>query len=1122
MEKSNQTIRIDSIELRDAEYGRHLNDRLESINANFETIISSDYLRGDDGVSVGVEPWVINTANLNSEEQTYIDQIITAILKLNTGSGKNEQLAEGIKEYLNGKTIHLIKKETGELLSSLPFTYIDQRFSELKEIQDKDLENMFKDVRDLSCIIHYDNGEFKAIQSFPTIYWDSSLDGGDLCWMINGEKTGLSCRGPQGANGISGRMYTAFYNIDPPAQIGGEHVAYHIVAVLTTKKVSSESKYENEYVYADEFSSNGIDLNTGDTVIGIPCKFSNENGVKTITVAVDNVDNGLTVTDKTSTKYTISTVYVDQSTNDIYKKYVIVSDGKSVEIPLILENAHLDDLLKNAKLLYVPAKRSGDTISTGHAIWNEQSGDNNNMCLGTIDNPTDVNKELSPISGASVTVKNDIFNVGSNDCLVTKTQASGKNLHIEQSANVAASQPVTVHNFDVIDVVELRPVPTDSDGFYCQFQNPSRDFSTCQLVETITDVSTDRKYYTGLSKNFEDGSSIQSYIQWESFGDFVDFITVFREYIVNDHSANTFSKTFKVGEFQQLEKDYDGNKWVANSFNATDVQLTFRHDLWRAEHNVYPMFDIGHVNNIKLADNGYFDYEIYWYHSSETSIVKSPILFNIGEYKIPTSLPIKRRSESNDVDEVLYIAKNANSWTDIIVPNIEVTDKVNQNEMLPYPAKRTKKYVNAGHYGKLIQDFDKYEGHFDEYTVNSSKAKIEGNAVGIVGEDVNIDGNKINIEGYLSEVSTSTHVVKSQNYTIETNTYEASTENYSIDSSRYKVVSDTCSHYFQDSMSGTDGVWSDSAQESICSFDATKVDYGFECNVKQLDDQLAPLNKFVTLSTYIPMVDMGDEYGNSRFRIVYKISEPFTIRGTIVNYLIIYSKDRDSLYGFFENCETAFNSNKDMSWLLRSQYGMAFVSSFGGEIVVEYDLLLNKLTLNTRSVDRFRFKRNFSKNYKDIFAWDSFLKQGVTGSYTVAFPYVMSTKIEGPGQFILCRSVKESKVPMTPDNHVYLLVKINDNPNYEYTSLIDEVTESELLEGSDIDVFPNTYNYLNPDFFNEHAVPTIRLYDEDNSRDCIRVDKIHRFCNEYNINGINLLDKIAELEARIQTLENNN
>ena len=1084
MEKSNQTIRIDSIELRDAEYGRHLNDRLESINTNFETIISSDYLRGDDGVSVGVEPWVINTANLTSEEQTYIDQIIGAILKLNTGSGENEQLVESIKEYLNGKTIHLIKKETGELLSSLPFTYIDSRFSELRTIQDKDLEGMFKDVRDLSCVIHYDNGEFKAIQSFPTIYWDSSLDGGDLCWMINGEKTGLSCRGPQGANGISGHMYTAFYDVNSSMQSvdeqsGEEHVAYHIVAVLTTKKVSSESKYENEYVYADEFSANGIDLNTGDTVIGIPCKFSNKNGVKTITVAVDNVDNGLTVTDKTSTKYTISTVYVDQSTNDIYKKYVIVSDGKSVEIPLILENAHLDDLLKNAKLLYVPAKKDGEEIVTGHAIWNERSGDNNNMCLGTIDNPTDVNKSFLPTSEASVTVKNDVFNVGSNDCLVTKTQADGKNLHIEQSANVAASQPVTVHNFDVIHVGEL---PTYYEigaiGIGSMTFGKKDNFASCQFVEIKTPTSKYGKYYTVVNRKLE-GGYVDLFIQWESFESFVEFVEDFREFLnsITPEDTRRYELPVKLGKLENLRRDESYNMWFADSFtDVNETTLNFGAEMWiNASSNA---FSVGHVNNIKLADNGYFDYEIYWYHSSETSIVKSPILFNIEEYKIPTSLPIKRRSESNDVDEVLYIAKNANSWTDIIVPNIEITGDVNQNEMLPYPAKRTKKYVNAGYYGKLIQDFDKYEGKFRNYDINADNCNIKSGSY-----DVQSSEYKVNVTG--------THRIEGQTSLI-------TTTNHYVDVDSLRSTSNVSQQYFGESRRCTVDVWTDNDNQSICGFNGKLLNYELKITVTDEDR----VDHAADVVWKYPLMDMGDGFSSDRFRSVFSfVGGSFFIDKVEYAYLMVYSDNLQNLYKFFDLMRNRRIYPNELE-------SIGVKIGLGGE-EVKIGLSLAKIPYSMSVTMANEINAQMTRNYSNRFFNGSII------------PYVWDLKYGSEDRPVII-SVSPNSVPYVLcraayDTELYNVFAIDKSTEYETCSLKEYVFQSAGLDSE-----PNTIYYSDINEFVHQAIPQSKLYESDGSADRLRADKIVRFCNEYNINGINLLDKIAELEARIKTLENNN
>lgn len=442
MEKLNQNIPISGIDINSADYGSQLNDRLDAIDANFKSIITYDYLRGNDGVSVGVEPWVVNITTTDITEKTHIDAIVTAISSLADNWDKLDHLTQTniileIKKYLNGKTIYLVKKTSGELVSSLPFVYIDYRYELVRSTPDKDLQVMFKDVRDLSCVICY-NETFKAVQSFPTIYWDSSIttgeDSGDLCWMINGEKTGLTCRGPQGANGISGRIYTAFYNVDKIT--ANDLVNFPIVAVLSATK-NDENLYVNEYVYAEDFASQGIFLNTGDTVIGIPCRFSNNGSEKTITPSTDVIFNGTGVTDQTMTKYTISTVYRDESTIDPYKKYIIVSDGKSVEIPLILEEAILSQIILNTKTLYVPVIKENNNVKTAHALWGDPEN-NNNMCLGTIQNPDSLDgTPFVPVKDASLSIRSNVFKIGLDDPYVTKTKLSDNTLHITQTAGVA-------------------------------------------------------------------------------------------------------------------------------------------------------------------------------------------------------------------------------------------------------------------------------------------------------------------------------------------------------------------------------------------------------------------------------------------------------------------------------------------------------------------------------------------------------------------------------------------------------------------------------------------------------------------------------------------------------------
>jgi hypothetical protein len=327
--KSLDFAKVSGIPLDSVNYGKSIEDRLKTIDDNFASIVKYDYLRGNDGASVNIKEWVIEN------DDSLLDKVVEAIAGLDGGVNDNmEVLKEGIRESLVGKKLYLIYKEE-ELISSLPFTFIDPRFADLT----KSFEDSFSNIKDLSCIFHYDQGEFKAVQSFPTIYYDSSISGGELCWLINGTKTGLPCRGPRGENGVSGKIYTVVYNDNV-----GEKLFKILGAIIPTG--NTQETISNTVVKSENFSEYGIDINPGNCVIGVKGTIDGDN------VTLDQNLNNIA--------YIITNVYVTNEGG--IKQYYIVNDENSIKIPHKLTDNDFQIIMENTSFdLKKPLKVSDST-----------------------------------------------------------------------------------------------------------------------------------------------------------------------------------------------------------------------------------------------------------------------------------------------------------------------------------------------------------------------------------------------------------------------------------------------------------------------------------------------------------------------------------------------------------------------------------------------------------------------------------------------------------------------------------------------------------------------------------------------------------------------------------------
>lgn len=174
--------------------GEELNTQLDNIERNFIEIMSAEYLRGNDGDNLYCK-------GIDIKDSEYVEDIKSAILKdSKTPTRTNVDWDENLladKIYI----IYKIKGDEEEIISSLPYTFIDKRFAGISDEFD------YSNLEDLSCTIMYQDGGFVKLQNFPTIYYDSNVK--EFCWKINGQSSGLFARGPQGSAGANGRCLFA-------------------------------------------------------------------------------------------------------------------------------------------------------------------------------------------------------------------------------------------------------------------------------------------------------------------------------------------------------------------------------------------------------------------------------------------------------------------------------------------------------------------------------------------------------------------------------------------------------------------------------------------------------------------------------------------------------------------------------------------------------------------------------------------------------------------------------------------------------------------------------------------------------------------------------------------------
>lgn len=197
----------------DANYAAGLDSALQNINNNFSILSNRDFVKGEHGASI-----VILEDNFFNEDGqiTILGNKLKSCIEAHT---PNEQeranitygditltLWDNFTPESAGSLYMIYKTENDDALpepiSSLYYIFLDGRFANDKVglIDPSEYTN----VKDLSCILVYDKGEFKILDNaFPTIYYERGVG---LCWKINGNGTGLPVQGIPGKDGVSATL----------------------------------------------------------------------------------------------------------------------------------------------------------------------------------------------------------------------------------------------------------------------------------------------------------------------------------------------------------------------------------------------------------------------------------------------------------------------------------------------------------------------------------------------------------------------------------------------------------------------------------------------------------------------------------------------------------------------------------------------------------------------------------------------------------------------------------------------------------------------------------------------------------------------------------------------------
>lgn len=736
---------IGGIELNRVTYGADLSERLEDINENFNKIIESDFLRGAPGRSIIISTWVFND---ETKETPMGQSLIDAIMSNNADIPESDALRLSIEDALTNKEIKVIHDEDGDIVSSLPFTFIDTRFYDGKTL-DKNLAN----ETDLSCVLVYEtttnSGGFVAAQTFPTLYWDAGLDGGNFCWKINGQKTGLPCKGPQGNDGSGGTLYTVIYNPEVKNVSNGSS-ACEIVGAMWLNS-SNVTDIKNEFIPKTQFKEKQISIKTGDTVIALPGTVCDG---KISFATPSNSSIGTTITSDTTTyEYSITTVFVTNEDN-----YYVVISGDTIHIPYVLQGGTLNNLMNMVGDpymlgLYIPSEKSDEVVTKAHTLWTDRE-DSSNLCIGEVTNFDEItewnkNPELvdSPSSASLMYDKVSVGKDADGTKAVTKITSNLITDIVEMYPESSQYQTIEVDRFDkgyLIDKIfetSYRVIGREYD-FYSTYN--SREKSYFGIYQPVK-IANDWRYAARITSS----TGQIFYILWGGLNDFISLLSKWYD-CINQENGNSFPALHQVEIVELNNLRVEDNDWVCDSYthyNTSNIEWEVvyqnRHNLSIKQvicDNVY----ISGRNTMNFTYTGKDDDGVtYELRSRILTVDKNepcilPIdIYNGSDFQhcVPfvitrfTNFPIK-------VENVCILSGGENSF------DVHATFNVRHQYYRPY-------YRGA----RLHEKYHQYEGDFDQYyKVNTGRFDVKA-------PDINIKATNIDIETTESYIKSAQHRV---------------------------------------------------------------------------------------------------------------------------------------------------------------------------------------------------------------------------------------------------------------------------------------------------------------------------------------------------------------------------
>lgn len=228
---NSQLAKVTAPNITEVDFAAKLQECFETINENFKKIASLPFLQGAQGDSFRTIQYLIFDEHFSITQKGAL--LLNSIFGISCAEGES---FDTVKKQVDAKapTISAISAidslrnnsdfvnnilyfygvvdEVGEVTVEYTgqyYYFIDKRTISLAGFQSNtDIQALLPGFVDYSGFYQYVNDEqgerFEKMSILPSLYYDEKNN--DICWMFNGQETGISAVGVSGSNGVSATL----------------------------------------------------------------------------------------------------------------------------------------------------------------------------------------------------------------------------------------------------------------------------------------------------------------------------------------------------------------------------------------------------------------------------------------------------------------------------------------------------------------------------------------------------------------------------------------------------------------------------------------------------------------------------------------------------------------------------------------------------------------------------------------------------------------------------------------------------------------------------------------------------------------------------------------------------